>query len=301
MSSRPTRSRRLLAFAGALAVLVLALAGAALLVPQVQAFDHAPAFQQLEPRTLIRHAQSGVGASGVSPGLTVAAVGDSVTAGSDCSCDAFSLDYARLLMQQRHVPVRVDNEGVGGQTSAQLLSALDDPRSSVARAVQAADVVLVTIGANDFADQYDAVVNGSCDVSSASGCTAADLRDLGPTMRAVLGRIRELRLGQRTAVLVTGYWNVFEDGAVAEQDYPPAGVTATRTLTARANTAIAVAASRSRATYVDLEGAFDGGRNGPVTPLLADDGDHPSAQGHRLIARLLLAAGLPGLVGPRSP
>ena len=44
--------------------------------------------------------------------------------------------------------------------------------------------------------------------------------------------------------------------------------------------------------YVDLYGPFeDSGRN--VTSLMSNDGDHPDAAGHDLIARTLLAAGLP--------
>jgi lysophospholipase L1-like esterase len=56
--------------------------------------------------------------------------------------------------------------------------------------------------------------------------------------------------------------------------------------------AIDQAAPWDRATYVDLEAAFHS-RGTDVTGLLAGDGDHPNAAGHRLIARLLLRAGLP--------
>ena len=50
------------------------------------------------------------------------------------------------------------------------------------------------------------------------------------------------------------------------------------------------------ATYVDLVQPFRSADDqGDVSDLLASDGDHPNAQGHAVIARELVAAGLPGL------
>jgi lysophospholipase L1-like esterase len=57
------------------------------------------------------------------------------------------------------------------------------------------------------------------------------------------------------------------------------------------NRRIEAAASAHGATYVDLLTAFRGSDGSEdCTPLLAPDGDHPSAQGHALIARTLAAA-----------
>ena len=119
-------------------------------------------------------------------------------------------------------------------------------------------------------------------------------RDIEQTISA----IHRLRGGRRTAVLVTGYWNVFEDGAVARRDYPDVGVRATQRLTGLVNDGIRAAADRGGATYVDLSVPFDGPRTGgDPTRLLGPDGDHPNAAGQDLIAARLLAAGLPGMAG----
>ena len=98
-------------------------------------------------------------------------------------------------------------------------------------------------------------------------------------------------------MLVTGYWNVFEDGSVARRSFPRLGVEAAQRLTAVANAAIRSAARRAGTTYVDLYAPFNGPEShGDTTVLLGPDGDHPNAAGQALIARRLLAAGLPGLV-----
>jgi lysophospholipase L1-like esterase len=109
----------------------------------------------------------------------------------------------------------------------------------------------------------------------------------------VLSQIHQLRGGRPTAVLVTGYWAVFEDGDVAAAGMSGSGRTTADELTRTANAELAVAAHSAGSTYVDLYHPFKGeqAENDP-TPLLAGDGDHPNAAGHRLIARTLLAAGL---------
>ena len=227
-------------------------------------------------------------------GLRVAALGDSVTSGAHCDCDAFPAVYGRLLAQQTGVPVHVDNLGVGGLGSAGLLQSLEDPTSPEARAVADADVVVVTIGANDFGDHHAEVTSGQCAATAGDDCVADEMAAMRSHVRAILDRARSLRHGQPSSVLVTGYWNVFEDGDVARASFPASGRAATIQLTLRANAAIRAAAQQTGATYVDLYRPFQDRPGGP-TGLLADDGDHPSASGHALTARVLMAAGLPGL------
>lgn len=226
--------------------------------------------------------------------LHVVALGDSVTLGTSCGCTGFPSGYAQLLSHRDGVSVSVDNEGVDGLDTAGLLGELDQAGSSVARAVQHADIVVVTIGANDFGDRHAEVTEGLCNQSVGSDCVSDDLDQMNANLRQVVARIHALRNGSPTAVLVTGYWNVFEDGDVARQSFPRAGVAATADLTRRTNAAISAVAVHERATFVDLLGPFQ--RAGvDITQLLAADGDHPNARGHDLIAHALLAAGLPGL------
>jgi lysophospholipase L1-like esterase len=226
--------------------------------------------------------------------LNVVALGDSVTSGSACDCIAFPELYGRQLARERGVTVHVRNEGVGGLASPGLLNSIDDPTSETARALAAADIVLVTIGANDFGDHHDQITTGHCSGTQGIDCVADELGALRANLRGILARTRALRGDRPTALLVTGYWNVFEDGDVARSRFPDVGRAATIRLTLRANAVIKTDADQAGATYVDLFDPFENRPGGP-TPLLAPDGDHPNARGHALTARVLIAAGTSGL------
>ena len=131
----------------------------------------------------------------------------------------------------------VDNESVSGLDTAGMLAELRQP--GVVAAVRRADVFLVTIGANDFADHHDQVVEGSCAVGTASDCVGDEVA----AMRDSPGRgarrdPHACEQGRPTTVLVTGYWNVFEDGEVAQHAFGAAGLQASIQLTRRANAAI---------------------------------------------------------------
>lgn len=220
------------------------------------------------------------------------ALGDSVTSGWACGCTAFPDLYAAGLRSRYSASVTATNDGVNGQTSGQLLADLQDSTSDTARAVAGADVVVVTIGANDFADQHDPITASTCGTQDELACVRDELTTLSDNLSRLVARVRTLRHGARTALLLTGYWNVFEDGVVASV-HPTLGRASTDALTTSVNDAIEDAAIASGATYVDLFRSFRGadGSDDP-TSLLADDGDHPNAAGHEVIAEALLAAGL---------
>jgi lysophospholipase L1-like esterase len=236
--------------------------------------------------------------------LRIVALGDSVTAGTHCSCRAFPALYGDGLRKLYDVPVRVDNVGVNGDASADLLAELTGDRDTEAD-VRAANVVVITIGANDFGDSYDAITTGTCGGDDGLRCVRRMLAALGPRLTALLDRVDSLRGGRPTAVLVTGYWNVFEDGDVAAGAFSGRGRATTDRLTRAADALIAKAAHADNADYVDLYTAFKGAHaERDPTRLLAADGDHPSAAGHRVIAQALLSAGIAPLgstVAPGSP
>jgi lysophospholipase L1-like esterase len=221
--------------------------------------------------------------------LHVVALGDSVTSGTACRCAAFPAMYGVLLHDRTGDAVTVDNLGAGGLDSSGLLGRLDQPDSPTVRTTSTADVVLLTIGANDFGDHHDDITTGRC---TDTGCVSDELEQLSTNLRRILDRLGALRAGHATTVLVTGYWNVFEDGEVARRTFPATGRAATNDLTLRVNAIIADVTASTGATYVDLYAPFE--RPGTdVTALLAPDGDHPNATGHHLIAQLLANAGLP--------
>jgi lysophospholipase L1-like esterase len=215
--------------------------------------------------------------------LQVVALGDSVTSGHNCNCAAFPQMYGALLQGRSGSPVVVHNLGVAGMDSTGLLTALNHRPVDVA--IAAADVVLVTIGANDFGDHHDDVTTGQC----STACTTAELAELRTNLRRILTRIHTLRGGRPTTILTTGYWNVFQDGDVAKHNYPAPGLVATDQLTRETNTVIADTTRSDGATYVDIYNPFEDTPTG-ITKLLAPDGDHPNTTGHTLIANLLLQA-----------
>ena len=149
------------------------------------------------------------------PPLTIAALGDSVTVGTNCDCIAFSALYAKELSTAR-----------GSHATDCVQDQIDKRRQNIA---------------------------------------------------ATVAQIHTLRNGKPTAVLITGYWNVFEDGDVAAAAYPSAGFKATQKLTAEINRAIDDAAKAAGATRVELFASFTGA----------------AAEGN--VTNLLIEAGLPGL------
>jgi lysophospholipase L1-like esterase len=222
----------------------------------------------------------------------VVAIGDSVTAGTNCDCTPFPNLYAKALVNRYGIGAYVRNDGQGGETSGDVLADLrgdDAERADIARA----DIVVVTIGANDFGSQYGAVSSGRCGGQDGLSCADGQLGRLQANLTAVVGQIHRLRGGAPTAILLTGYWNVFEDGDVARRSMTKQGVVESDTLTRATNQIVEQVAHDQQATYVDLYSPFKGTDGGEdPTELLADDGDHPNAAGHRLIARSLTAAGV---------
>ncbi|GAA3114611.1 hypothetical protein GCM10010530_41450 [Kribbella aluminosa] len=212
------------------------------------------------------------------------ALGDSVTSGSNCNCSAFPQMYGDLLQDRSDTTVGVTNLGVGGLDSTGLLQTLDQPNSPTEVATASANVVLLTIGANDFGDHHDDVTSGQC----SADCVADEFEQLTVNLGKILSRIHALRDNRPTTILMTGYWNVFEDGEVAARQYPASGRVASDQLTLRTNGAINSAAAADDATYVDIYTPFKDSSN--ITSLLAADGDHPNAAGHSLIASVLLAS-----------
>ncbi|WP_158220988.1 GDSL-type esterase/lipase family protein [Kineosporia sp. R_H_3] len=238
-------------------------------------------------------APSGARSTGPTGGRTpwhVVGIGDSVTSGHGCACDLVA-DYARLTAAATHRTVTSANLGVDGQTSAGLLEALADGGPEAGE-VARADVVLVTIGANDLAGGLARWQGGAC---TGEACFSEAVAGVRQRVEQVVARVRALRAGRPTLVLVTDYWNVFEDGTRAVRDHGRDYLDLARTATDAADAAICAGARAGGATCVDLVGPFRAA-DGGVDDLLQDDGDHPDGDGHALIARTLAAAGWDALL-----
>lgn len=214
----------------------------------------------------------------------VVGLGDSVPAGTACGCDTYVSLVGRARAAALGLTPDVSDLAVPGLTTAGLVDQLGDP--DVAAAVAGADLVIVTIGANDF--DPDQAGTDAC-APPGLDCYRPQLDAQPAQLDAVLDRIAALEAGHPATVVVTDYWDVFLDGDVG-QAQGPAYVAASDALTAADNAVIEAAAGRHDATFVDLFAPFRGDGSTDDTALLADDGDHPDAAGHRLIARTIEAA-----------
>jgi lysophospholipase L1-like esterase len=215
--------------------------------------------------------------------ITVLGLGDSVTSASACSCAGFVQDFAGLLSRRRGTPVRSINLGQPGLTSVQLDQELHHD-SPVRRAVGTADIVLITIGANDLMPSLAAWDAAGCDDT----CAGSGVRGVRSRISSIVDQVHALRHGLPAQVLVTNYWNVFEDGDVASADRGQKYLVWSDRITQRLNASICAAATSGGATCVDLYAPFKGDGTANPTRLLAADGDHPNAAGHAAIARALM-------------
>jgi lysophospholipase L1-like esterase len=225
-----------------------------------------------------------------------------VTSGTGCDCSPFAQRYADLTAQRTGRAVHARNLGVAGLTSSGLLSMLDDG-TDAAGSVTDADIDLVTIGANDVAEAMQEWSDGSCDQS----CLDAGAAAVRTTATAVVNRILALRAGRPTEVLVTTYWNVVQDGAVARQLFSTSYQQVSDNLTREVNAALCDAVQTAQpgagpgggdtVLCVDLYAPFKGDGTADPTALLAADGDHPSDAGHQLIATTLADVGWAALEG----
>jgi lysophospholipase L1-like esterase len=96
------------------------------------------------------------------------ALGDSVAVGSGCDCGGYVQPVGQGIGAGLRTSVAVDNLALDGQTSAGLLDQLADPDTR--DAVRNADLVLVTIGANDFPEAD--LASADCGPTPGTSCDA---------------------------------------------------------------------------------------------------------------------------------
>lgn len=221
--------------------------------------------------------------------LRVVGLGDSVMVGTNCECPGIVPEYAAALATRTRQHVTSTNLALNGKVTSEVL---DDLRgdATTQRTVSRADLVLVTIGANDLLPQLEEWQASTCDAA----CYTGPVQQMGAELGRVLDAVESLRGGRRDGVLVTDYWNVFTDGDVAVRSGGAEQVDWSEDVTAAANRAICQAAKSHGAVCVDLVSPFKGAFRGPQqtdpTDLLAPDGDHPNAAGVADIVRSLINA-----------
>jgi lysophospholipase L1-like esterase len=218
------------------------------------------------------------------PGV-VTGLGDSVSAGNACGCTTFVSLVGQALAGGDARAARVHNLSRGGASTWSVLTQLTDP--AVRRTIGGASVVLVDVGANDFAEAP--LTDPACRPQAALSCYRPALASQVPRLDRILRQIVALARPGGGIVLVSGYWNIFRDGAVGRargSDY----VIGSDALTRAFNASVKAAAQRDGAVYVDTYTPFKGRGQVDCTPLLAPDGDHPNARGHQVLAAAVLAA-----------
>jgi lysophospholipase L1-like esterase len=208
------------------------------------------------------------------PQQHVVVFGDSVPAGTACDCGGFGANVASVLAGA------LSNFAVPGLTTEGLLDQLNTP--SAADALRSANVVLVTIGANDF-NEADASDPSCSDLS----CYSATMQTVTANVRSIVSQIKALA-PSGTRILLTGYWNVFLDGQVGAAN-GPIYVDTSDALSRQLNSNLAQLSRQQGVLYTDVYTPFKGSGNVDDTGLLASDGDHPDVAGHRVIANAILA------------
>lgn len=216
--------------------------------------------------------------------VRVVGLGDSVMAGTACGCAGIVSSYAARFAAVTHRPVTGLNLGVPGDTTLDLRRRLGAPQFG--QAVAGADVVIVIVGANDLAPLRQRWEAGYCPAS----CYLPPIHAMGSRLSRDISKIRALRHGRPATIVVTTYWNVFVDGAVARAAEGEAQLEWSKDVTEAAGQAGCAAARQHGAVCVDLTRRF--AQDGDPTPLLAADGDHPNAAGVSVITNAVLEASL---------
>lgn len=209
--------------------------------------------------------------------LHYVALGDSLASGIGGQ-PSYVDEYRTLLRRSTGRPVRLTNLGRPGWTSRQLLDALRGSRR-FRDAVATADVVTWDIGGNDILLAAFRGVAGGCD-GAESRCLRDARRTFTSNYNALVDELVSLRRGPGVRLQTFDLYTPFvtlpgvpHEAALAEL--------------AVMNDTIRAAAQRSGTDVAPVRAAF--AEAAQDRSLIAADGVHPTAAGHRLIAQLLAA------------
>jgi lysophospholipase L1-like esterase len=209
---------------------------------------------------------------------SLAALGDSIPAGTACDCTPYPQLSASDLSLPDGPAVTASNEAVAGFTSFNVLHQLSSAGAAIDQ-VKAARLVEIEVGANDVAP------SSSCGTDVA--CYLPKITDLRANLHDIVDRVHELTAGHAVKVVLLDYWSVWLGGQYAHQQ-GQAYADAAASVTDKVNTEIREIAAQTGSAYVDLRAAFKGPDYAyDETHYLATDGIHPNAAGHQQIAAAL--------------
>ena len=196
------------------------------------------------------------------------ALGDSLAAGVGAR-QGYVDRYAEYLRDDTGARVKLINLGVSGQTSSQLLRALEN-NPSVRNRLRGAEVVTFNIGINDLGLARGSYEAGTCGGAQGERCLRAAVGEFEANWDKITIEILNLRSPDETLIRTTGLGYTPRTGKVFEPYLK------------RASNHIAASAARSNIPYAEVSLGKEG---------LSPDGLHPDDSGYEMIADRLRGLG----------
>jgi lysophospholipase L1-like esterase len=186
-------------------------------------------------------------------------------------------------------PVVVDNRAVEGQTSDQLRNDVSRD-ASLRQALAKADVILIGIGGADLNAGDDALSAGQC---KGRACYVKILQRFDANIAAITSEVR--RVAPAAVLRGMSLPNALPGAGKAIPSFITADISRHEAIAERASVCKAMRSNGGRC--IDVLRAFNGvnaDANAYATGLMTKNPCcYPSARGQQLIARLLIATGLP--------
>ncbi len=228
--------------------------------------------------------------------LTYVALGDSVAVGvGDGGGGGYVARYRGDLAADLALPIALQNLGVSGSTSSDLLTSLTGD-SAVRDAVVAADVLTLDIGGNDLLQAIFAFKSGTCGGTDGLDCFRQAVAGFDANWPAILGELRTLNPGAMMRTIT--YYNPL----IVDLEPGDGTAAALKPYGQALNTTIRTVAPSFGIAVADGLAALNGphGTDDPIPKGYIDaDHIHPSPLGYDLLGEAFHALGytpMPGTV-----
>ncbi len=223
------------------------------------------------------------------PSVNLVVIGDAVAMTGDAEGSSYGDLFAAGI--EASIGVHVETSTLSADTTDLVIGGLAEG-GRLARAVATADIVVLTVGANE-AEPFESQPAGTCAVGSAVGaCLEAVNPSLSDKLAKILDRIAAVTAGRNVAIRVTSPdYNPFIGWSGAPT--PTFGLDFYRQLAAAYREMACRIAPTHGAKCADFLHAFNGDDGSKdAAAYLAADHLHPSLAGRQRIADVLLSVGL---------